>query len=186
MNLGIVLDSADFQQSTASPKKRKMMGLVKRITHLFPVSSKGNRVGMLVYGGSYQPSVVHLDDFHDQTSLDRAIDNARGPSMQVTIGKALDLARDHLFRNATRGKLNVLLLVTDGTSSDDVIKPAIELKRRNVEIFCFGVGEYVVRSELAAIASLPTQDHVFVTPAERTPEMLGAIRRSICRAASGE
>ena len=183
VNLGVVLDSSATPDGFTREKAKKMMELVKKVTHMFPVSKKGNRVGMLVYSGLPKPSVVHFDNFHDQQSMDKAIDDARNPNLEINIGRALQFAQEHLFTKVPAGKHNVLLLVTDGASSDDVTKPAIELKRRNVEIFCFGVGDNVVKSQLATIASQPAQHHVFVSPFNEAHSLLGSIRNNICKSA---
>lgn len=165
-----------------------MMDLAKQVSHLFPVSPEGNSVGMVVYGGSPQPSVVHFDKFLDQQSMDQAIDKAGNPSFEIKIGKALTLAQQHLFSPLSTSKQNVLLLVTDGFSTDDVDRPAIELKRRGIEVFCLGVGPDINKTQLDLIASEPTNEHVFLAPYNDSDALMEKIQKGICQSAnrSGE
>ena len=68
VHLGVVLDSSSSSEGRGTQQAAKMMDLVKQVSHLFPVSPQGNSVGMVVYGGSPQPSVVHFDKFLEHGS----------------------------------------------------------------------------------------------------------------------
>ena len=184
VNLGVVLDSTASPGGPGNQQTANMMELAKKASHLFPVSSEGNSVGMVVYGGSPQPSVVHFDKFLDQQTMDEAIDNASNPSFEIRIGKALTLAQKTLFGQLSMSKRNVLLLITDGDSFDEVSRPAMELKRRGIEVFCLGVGEDVNRAQLDLIASEPKKNHVFLAPFNDSDTLMERIRKEICLAAN--
>lgn len=184
VHLGVVLDSSSPSQGSGKQQATKMMDLAKQVSHLFPMSSEGNSVGMVVYGGSPQPSVVHFDRFLDQKSMDQAIDNASNPSFEIQIGKALTLAQERLFSPIATSKHNVLLLVTDGSSTDDVSRPAIELKRRGIEVFCLGVGQDVNKTQLNVIASEPSKEHVFLAPFNDADTLMEKIQKGICQSAN--
>ena len=184
VNLGVVLHSSTVPEHLGKVQSEKMMDLAKRISQLFPVSSEGNRVGMIVYGGSPQPSVVEFDKFLDQKSMDQAIDNASSPILEIRVGKALSLAQKHLFSRLPSSRRSVLLLVIDGQSSDDVKRPAIELKRRGIEVFCLGVGKGVDKQQLGVIASYPAENHVFLAPFNDPNTLLETIQKEICRSSN--
>ncbi|XP_068706122.1 uncharacterized protein [Montipora foliosa] len=185
VNLGVVIDSSTSFGGQGRRQAAQMMNsLAKRISRLFPISPEGNSVGMVVFGGSPQPSVVSFDKFSDQRSMDEAIDNASNPNLEIRIGKALTVAQKHLFNELALSKRNVLLLVTDATSLDDVSRPALELKRRGIEIFCLGVGNNVTRAQLDSIASEPKKSHVFWAPYSDSERMMQRIKNEICQAAS--
>ena len=184
VHLGVVLDSSSSHEGRGKQQAAKMMDLAKQVSHLFPVSHEGNSVGMVVYGGSPQPSVVHFDKFLDQKSMDQAIDNASDPNLEIRIGKALTLAQKNLFSQPYTSKHKVLLLVTDGFSSDDVSRPAIELKRRGIEVFCLGVGNNVNQTQLDFIASKPKSSHVFLAPFNDADALMGRIQKEICQSAT--
>lgn len=183
VHLGVVLDSSSSSEGRGTQQAAKMMNLVKQVSHLFPVSPQGNSVGMVVYGGSPQPSVVHFDKFLDQKSMDQAIDNASIPNLEIRIGKALTVAQKQLFSQPPTSKHKVLLLVTDGFSSDDVSRPAIELKRRGIEVFCLGIGSNVNQTQLDIIASEPKSSHVFLAPFNDADAFMGKIQKEVCQSA---
>jgi collagen type VI alpha len=95
----------------------------------------------------------------------------------------LNFAQQHLFSRIPSGKQNVLLLITDGVSYDDVTRPALELKRRGVEIFVVGVGRNIVRNELESIGSTPADEHVVMTSYDFSDAMLEDIKHRICLSA---
>ena len=177
------MDSSSSPEGRGTQQAAKMMDLLKRVSHLFPASPQGNSVGMVVYGGSPQPSVVHFDKFLDQESMDQAIDNASIPNLEIRIGKALTVAQKQLFSQPATSKHKALLLVTDGFSSDDVSRPAIELKRRGIEVFCLGVGNNVNQTQLDIIASEPKNSHVFLAPFNDAAVFMGRIQKEICHSA---
>ena len=179
----MVLDSTAASSGHDKQQATKMMNLAKKVSHLFATSPEENSVGMVVYGGSPQPSVVHFDKFLDQKSMDEAIDNASNPSVEIRIGKALTVAQKHLFSQLSMSRRNVLLLVTDGASFDDVSRPAVELKRRGIEVFCLGVGSDVNKAQLDLIASEPKENHVFLAPLNDADTLMERIQSEICLAA---
>ncbi|XP_032219271.2 uncharacterized protein LOC5518731 isoform X2 [Nematostella vectensis] len=183
VNLGVVLDSKTTAYSS-DDNARKMLQFAKKVTHLFPVSPEGNRVGMMVYSGSPKLKVVHFDHFLDQDTMDKAIDSASYLNMEIKTGKVLNFAQEHLFSRVPAGKQNVLLLITDGVSYDDVTKPAVQLQHKGVEIFCVGVGDNVVRKELETIASSPQSDHVIMTSYNMLEATLEQIKQKVCSSAA--
>ncbi|XP_008572507.1 PREDICTED: collagen alpha-1(XII) chain, partial [Galeopterus variegatus] len=78
-------------------------------------------------------------------------------------GKAMTYVREKIFVPGKGSRSNVpkvMILITDGKSSDAFRDPAIKLRNSDVEIFAVGVKD-AVRSELEAIASPPAETHVF-------------------------
>lgn len=80
-------------------------------------------------------------------------------------GMALDfLTRVHLNAaagsRAVDGVAQVVVVLTDGRSQDDVVMPAQVLRMASVEMFAVGIRD-AVDSELRDMASPPYQTHVF-------------------------
>ena len=92
----------------------------------------------------------------------------------------MEFAAKELFSKSPGGK-DVLLLITDGPSFDDVREPATELKRRGVEIFCLGIGQGYARNQLSFIASDPVNEHLFTAPFKGTETVIGPVKDRICR-----
>lgn len=74
------------------------------------------------------------------------------------------LMRTHLTTasgsRAADGVVQVLVVLTDGRSQDDVVEPAQVLRMAGVEMFAVGVQD-AVDSELREMASQPHDTHVF-------------------------
>ncbi|KAK3752929.1 hypothetical protein QZH41_016965 [Actinostola sp. cb2023] len=90
INLGVVLDSKTTAYGEDIHAK-KLLQLAKNLTHMFPVSPEGNRVGMMVYSGSPKLKVVHFDHSLDQSTMDKAIDSASYLNMEIKTAVILSL-----------------------------------------------------------------------------------------------
>uniref|UniRef100_A0A8C5R881 Collagen alpha-1(XII) chain n=1 Tax=Leptobrachium leishanense TaxID=445787 RepID=A0A8C5R881_9ANUR len=78
-------------------------------------------------------------------------------------GKAMTYVREKVFVESKGARSNVprvMILITDGKSSDAFREPAIKLRDAGVDIFAVGVKD-AVRTELEAIASPPVDTHVY-------------------------
>ncbi|XP_053566419.1 collagen alpha-1(XII) chain isoform X2 [Bombina bombina] len=78
-------------------------------------------------------------------------------------GKAMTYVREKVLVESKGARSNVprvMILITDGKSSDAFKDPAIKLRNSDVEIFAVGVKD-AVRTELEAIASPPADTHVY-------------------------
>ncbi|KAK6490157.1 collagen alpha-1(XII) chain-like isoform X1 [Huso huso] len=78
-------------------------------------------------------------------------------------GKAMTYVREKIFVPSKGARLNVprvMILITDGKSSDAFKDPATKLRTSDVEIFAVGVKD-AVRTELEAIANSPAETHVY-------------------------
>lgn len=78
-------------------------------------------------------------------------------------GKAMTYVREKVFVQSKGARSNVprvMVLITDGKSSDTFQLPAMKLRDAGVEIFAVGVKDAVF-SELVAIASPPDNTHVY-------------------------
>uniref|UniRef100_A0A673FJ46 Collagen, type XII, alpha 1a n=1 Tax=Sinocyclocheilus rhinocerous TaxID=307959 RepID=A0A673FJ46_9TELE len=116
--------------------------------------------------------VQYSRDPHTEFALNKHDDNAavlnavrtfpyRGGSTNT--GKAMTYVREKIFipaRGARDNVPRVMVLITDGKSSDSFKNPANKLRDADVEIFAVGVKD-AVRSELEAIANAPADNHVF-------------------------
>ena len=158
---------------------RRLLQFVKKLARSFPVSQDGNHLSLLVFS-SEPKTIFDFHTFSDQASIDEAIDKISYPNKGVLTGKALEFAAKELFSKSPGGK-DVLLLITDGPSFDDVREPATELKRRGVEIFCLGIGQGYARNQLSFIASDPVNEHLFTAPFKGTETVIGPVKDRICR-----
>ena len=136
---------------------------MKGLSKTFNVASNDTNVGLITYSGNAEVK-YGFADISNQTDLENALDTLRINGTGRNIGKALDLARTDLFNQSIPGRnvnvRNILVVVTDGPSDDDLAVPTYALKDNNVTIFSVGVDRYV-RGQLNEMASDPDSEHVF-------------------------
>ncbi|XP_049319312.1 collagen alpha-1(XII) chain isoform X4 [Astyanax mexicanus] len=104
-----------------------------------------------------------LNKHHDIAAVVKAIRTFPYRGGSTNTGKAMTYVREKIFINSRGARDNVprvMVLITDGKSSDSFKDPAANLRNSDVEIFAVGVKD-AVRSELEAIANPPADNHVF-------------------------
>ncbi|CAM9642473.1 unnamed protein product [Lampetra fluviatilis] len=101
---------------------------------------------------------------NSKETLLQAITNIQYKGGNTKTGKALEFVRDAMFAaqsGVRRGLPQVLVVITDGRSQDDVSAIAQKIQQDGVSVFAIGIadGDY---AELRAIGSLPSERHVFL------------------------
>ncbi|TMS21360.1 Collagen alpha-1(XII) chain [Larimichthys crocea] len=104
-----------------------------------------------------------LNTHHDLSAVVKAVRTFPYRGGSTNTGKAMTYVREKIFvsnRGARQNVPRVMVLITDGKSSDSFKNAATNLRNIDVEIFAVGVKD-AVRSELEAIANPPSDSHVF-------------------------
>uniref|UniRef100_A0A3Q2T1R2 Collagen alpha-1(XII) chain n=1 Tax=Fundulus heteroclitus TaxID=8078 RepID=A0A3Q2T1R2_FUNHE len=104
-----------------------------------------------------------LNTHHDINAVVKAVRNFPYRGGSTNTGKAMTYVREKIFvpnRGARDNVPRVMVLITDGKSSDSFKNAATNLRNADVEIFAVGVKD-AVRSELEAIANPPADTHVY-------------------------
>uniref|UniRef100_A0A8C7Z5B3 VWFA domain-containing protein n=1 Tax=Oryzias sinensis TaxID=183150 RepID=A0A8C7Z5B3_9TELE len=105
----------------------------------------------------------YLNTHHDINAVVKAVRNFPYRGGSTNTGKAMTYVREKIFvptRGARQNVPRVMVLITDGKSSDSFRVAATKLRNIDVEIFAVGVKD-AVRSELEAIANEPADTHVY-------------------------
>ena len=141
----------------------KLIAFVGGLAKTFHVSNNDTNFGIITYTGEAEVR-YRFADISNQMDLESALNSINITGNGRNIGKALDLARTDVFNQSDPGRnisvQNILVVVTDGGSDDDIAVPAAALKANNVTIFSVGIDRYV-RSQLNEMASDPDSGHVF-------------------------
>ncbi|XP_062620618.1 coadhesin-like, partial [Saccostrea cucullata] len=98
---------------------------------------------------------------------------------------ALRYARQSIFNVKRPEAANIVILCTDGESTDpdETMEQAAQLRSQEVRIFAIGVGSGPDTVKLNAIASSPSSDHVFqVSSFTALPHILNAVQNQTCKA----
>ncbi|XP_024152990.1 collagen alpha-1(XII) chain isoform X2 [Oryzias melastigma] len=104
-----------------------------------------------------------LNTHHDINAVVKAVRTFPYRGGSTNTGKAMTYVREKIFissRGARQNVPRVMVLITDGKSSDSFKDAATKLRNVDVEIFAVGVKD-AVRSELEAIANEPADTHVY-------------------------
>lgn len=126
------------------------------------MSKHDTNVGIITYSGDAAVR-YGFENITNQTELENALDTLTINGSGRNIGEALDLARTDLFNQSNEGRngtRNILIVVTDGGSDDNLPVPTQALKRDGVTIFSIGIDGYVL-DQLNEMASDPDSEHVF-------------------------
>ena len=100
----------------------------------------------------------------------------------ITIVAGLDVVRSQILANlGDRSNLtNIVIVVTDGRSSDDVRVPSSRLRDMNVTIISVGVGCCYDIFSLKDMSSDPDDDYVFEASFATLDTIVGRMRQRIC------
>jgi len=139
------------------------MEFVKGVTKTLKDDGDDTNVGIITY--SDKPYLKHrFDDNTTHAVFGTVLDKLNVTGKRRNIGKALALARTELFNSSDEHGItkrrDILVVLTDGGSDDDLAVPSFALKRENVTIFSIGVGRYL-RGQLNEMASEPNSAHLF-------------------------
>ncbi|XP_038617405.1 collagen alpha-6(VI) chain-like [Tachyglossus aculeatus] len=140
------------------------------------------QVGMAQFSHGYQEE-FELTSFSDRLPLNDRINKTQKTGGGTSIGKALKKVRSYFKPDGgsriKAGVPQILLLITDGQSQDEVASAAEELRRLGVEILAVGVGEFSM-DQLLQITGNP--DNVLtVGKFQDVKEVKKRVIRNICR-----
>ena len=97
--------------------------------------------------------------------------------------KALEVVRTDVFAlSCCRKSAKIVLIVTDGYSSDDVVLPAVELRDMGVVMLSVGFGQDtpLMRYTLESMSSDPKNQYAFLFAYDRLVESVKGISNRVC------
>ena len=153
---------------------------IKSFVGSFNVSSGATRVGAIVYSTN-STVAISLDTSERDITIEAAIDKMVYPGGETFTGQALNSAARVLFSNDTvRANVSkILVVITDGVSTDDVTQPAALVNETGVTPYVIGIGQHYDRVQLLQIA-LGVTGHVFPAEFNTIQEAFSSVRETIC------
>lgn len=134
---------------------------MKFVADAFDISKTGSRVGFVVEGRTFH-AVVDFNRIVKKPLLLAVLGLLPLPIGDQKFGKGLSDVKDLVIGPSGRRNVpHVLVVLTDGTSADDVTKPVKSLMDSSVETFAVGLGDRVSLGQLEKIASFPATKHAF-------------------------
>uniref|UniRef100_UPI00398F45FB collagen alpha-1(XII) chain-like n=1 Tax=Pristiophorus japonicus TaxID=55135 RepID=UPI00398F45FB len=140
----------------------KVKDFLETLVKTFQVGSDRIQIGLVQY--SREPHTeFNLNKHTSLQDVVRAVRNFPYRGGSTNTGRAMAYVREKVFvpeKGARPNVPRVMVLITDGKSSDAFKAPAMKLRDAGVEVFAVGVKDAVF-SELVAIASQPENTHVY-------------------------
>lgn len=114
--------------------------------------------------------------------MTKAIEEAPYLKGGTLTAKALTFVKTELFDKTGRQDVpQVLIVMTDGRSTDKVTLPATELHNANITVFAIGIGRNYDMAQLKEIASKPDVKYALVSDFNRLNDLYASIRDDACR-----
>ncbi|PKU32387.1 collagen alpha-1 chain isoform x1 [Limosa lapponica baueri] len=140
----------------------KVRAFLEVLVKSFEISPRKVQISLVQY--SRDPYMeFSLNRYNRVEDIIQAINTFPYRGGSTNTGKAMTYVREKVFVTSKGSRPNVprvMILITDGKSSDAFKEPAVKLRDADVEIFAVGVKD-AVRTELEAIASPPAETHVY-------------------------
>ncbi|XP_041828166.1 collagen alpha-1(XII) chain isoform X2 [Melanotaenia boesemani] len=140
----------------------KVRAFLEVLVNSFDIGANKIQISLVQYSRDPHTEFA-LNTHHDINAVVKAVRTFPYRGGSTNTGKAMTYVREKIFipaRGARDNVPRVMVLITDGKSSDSFKDAATKLRNIDVEIFAVGVKD-AVRSELEAIANPPADTHVY-------------------------
>ncbi|MFT7819296.1 collagen alpha-1(XII) chain-like [Arapaima gigas] len=140
----------------------KVRAFLEVLVNSFDIGPNKVQISLVQYSRDPHTEFA-LNTHHDRNAVVKAVRTFPYRGGSTNTGKAMTYVREKIFvttRGARTNVPRVMILITDGKSSDAFKDPAEKLRNSDVEIFAVGVKD-AVRTELEAIANPPADTHVY-------------------------
>lgn len=163
-NIGFLVYTGGDVDSYQKGNFKKLVGFVKGIVKTLKDDGDESRIGIIGYSDT--PYLKNRLDNTTYSELEVELDDLNTTGKGRYIGKALELTSKELFNQSNgltgRKSRDIVVVIVDGSSADDIAVPSFALKENNVTIFSVGIGRYK-SGQLNEMASEPNSEHVFTT-----------------------
>ena len=156
---------------------KRCLNFVKALTRAFEISPTDTRVGAIVFSSRSELQFT-FNQYTTQAEIETAIDSIKYPGYTTNTGAAMTMAKDRLLNDARAGVPRVLVVLTDGRSGDDVVKPSEELRNAGVIIFAVGLGKKYNLAQLNAIAN---KGNVFTADFDEMMTIVTTMQEKLCK-----
>lgn len=180
VDLGFLIDGSGSVEMYGKGNFQKCLEFVKSLIRAFDVSPTDTRVGAIVFSARSELQ-FDFSQFNTKQDVEAAIGRIKYPGYTTKTGVALKMAADKLFSNVRQGVPRVLVVLTDGASHDDVVKPSEALRNTGVMIFSVGLGTHFKIAQLNAMASDPKGEHVFTVDFPQMATIITAMQEHLCK-----
>ena len=181
IEVGFLVDGSASVHFYGETNFQTMKDFIKNVTNLLDVSNVQTRVGVIVYSTN-STLVFPLNQYSTSNEIQQAVDNMEYPGGGTNTGQALNDSITTLFNNSiVRANVSkILVVITDGVSTDDVTEPAALVRGSGVTTFVIGIGKDFDHSQLTRVA-LDDENHVFTSEFSSLGDVTSNVRGAICQ-----
>ncbi|XP_033750924.1 collagen alpha-6(VI) chain-like [Pecten maximus] len=167
----------DSSTSIWSKHFQQQLTFLQHFVEFFPVSASQTHFGVGIFADQYYQQ-IELGEFDNVNELKLAIENIQQRKGSTQTGKALRVVRNNEFRRARPNVSKILVVMTDGESTNKLQTEyeAAALKYEGITVFAIGIGDKVKMDELVAIGSQPSETYVFTVS---NFKLLNEIRKTL-------
>ena len=178
VDLAFVIDASGSIEASGRGNFKRCLNFVKRLVASFKISPRYARVGAVVYSSKAR-RMFGFKRYFKKRELMKAIDRIPYLRRGTRTGYALWYAQRYLFRGQRRRCKRVLIVMTDGRSSDRVRSRAKALHRSGINTFAIGIGKNYNMRQLIQIAS--SKRNVYVARFRNLPNIVRVIKSKACK-----
>ena len=178
IDLAFVIDASGSIEASGRGNFKRCLNFVKRLVASFKISPRYARVGAVVYSSKAR-GMFGFKRYYKKRQLMKAIDRIPYFRRGTRTGYALWYAQRYLFRGQRRRCKRVLIVMTDGRSSDRVRSRAKALHRSGINTFAIGIGKNYNMRQLIQIAS--SKRNVYVARFRNLPNIVRVIKSKACK-----
>ncbi|XP_030578007.1 collagen alpha-1(XII) chain-like [Archocentrus centrarchus] len=135
---------------------------IARVVSVFDIGPDKVQIGLTQYGSDTRTE-WHLNAHPTKASLLHAIAKLPYKGGTTMTGLALKYILQNNFQRDVgmrRDSSKIVVLITDGTSQDEVVSISQELRDRGIELYAIGIA-HIDEIQLKSIASDPDETHVY-------------------------
>ncbi|KAM9353570.1 collagen alpha-6(VI) chain-like [Symphorus nematophorus] len=161
--MGDIVFLVDGSGSIGDDNFQEVRSYLRSVIKALDIGPNKIRIGLVQYNNEPTQEFL-LKDHMDKKSLLAAVEQIPYRQGGTETGKAIEFLLKQNFTTEVGSRASqrvpqIVVVITDGESADDVTKPARRLKQQGVIVFAIGVGQ-IKQEELVSIANEPS--HHFV------------------------
>ena len=181
VDLAFLVDASGNKNEKGQQHFKTALAIAKAISGMFVINPLQTHIGFVVFSTNSQV-VLDFKTYFDLKSVESAIDGIKYTGGSTNIGAGLNLVKSKLFDLTSRQNVpHILIVLTSGRSTGDVLAPSKALRDSGVNVFCIGIGNMYYKKELDDIATDPDAGHVLTGDVTKLSLMIKAIRSKICK-----
>lgn len=181
VDLAFLVDASGNKNEKGQRNFETALAIAKAISSMFVINPLQTHIGFVVFSTNSQVA-LSFKTYLDIKSVENAIDSLKYTGASTNIGAGLKLAKSQLFDITSRPNVpHILIVLTSGKSTEDILAPSKALKDSGVNVLCIGIGNRYDKKELDDISTSPDAGHVLTGDATKLGKTIREIRRIICQ-----